>query len=317
MASPRALKNRIKSTKNIAQITKAMETVSAAKMRKSQMVALRSRPFAQGALRILRNVKARLSEEFNTLSPLLFERPVQKTCLVVVTSDKGLAGAFNSSVIRRAEKFLAEKGKENISIIAVGKKAKDFFGKRATVSASFTGFGDYIEMEETSPLAKKITNIYTKKEADEIFILYTNFLSALKQEVVLRKILPFSEENIEEIIGGIAPEKGKFAEEKEKNKKAESIKKEKNKNASPHIFEPSPAEVMEKILPSLIEIQIYHSILEANASEHSSRMMAMRNARDNAGEFIDELTLKYNTARQAGITKELIEITGGAAALET
>jgi F-type H+-transporting ATPase subunit gamma len=311
MATQRVIKNRIKSTKSIAQITKAMEAVSAVKMRKSQATAISARPYALSALEILRSVSKKIEAEEIALSPFLFERPIAKICALVITSDKGLCGAFNSSVIKKAENFIKNSEKP-VSLITVGKKGRDFFKRRKyDVVGEFTGHGDFADLEETNPIFEKISAGFLQKDFDEVYFIYANFISALKQETIVRKILPFTEKSLEEIVAGILPERGKYANMPTALGESEGL------NKSPYKFEPSPKEVLEKLLPELLHIEIHHVILEGNASEHSSRMLAMRSARDNAEEFITELTLSYNKARQAQITKELTEITGGASALES
>ena len=176
--------------------------------------------------------------------------------------------------------------------------------------AAWTGFGDYAELAEVEPLFDAVTKAFTEKAADEVHIVYANFLSAMKQEVVVRKLLPFDEKGLEEMVRGIVPVRGRFTEHDTNatNARANDTNKE-------YLFEPSPKEIFEAILPALLKIQIYHAILEANASEHSSRMIAMRNATDNASELIKGYTVSLNKARQAAINKELAEITGGSEAL--
>jgi F-type H+-transporting ATPase subunit gamma len=294
-----------------------MEAVSAVKMRKSQQVALAARPYATAALRLLKSIHGS-SMEGGMLSPLLEKREIRNILLVVVTSDKGLAGSFNANVLKKAEELARsievrpQEASGNItSIIAVGKKAADYFTKRGrTPMLSLTGYGDYAELEEVNPIFEAVNEAFTARKADEVYIVYTNFLSAMKQEVVVRKLLPFSEEGLEEMVKGIVPERGRFADHN-----ANSAKENAHTANKEYIFEPSPKEIFDSILPALLKIEIYHAILEANASEHSSRMVAMRNATDNAGGLIKNYTVSLNKARQAAINKELAEITGGSEAL--
>jgi len=309
MASSRSIKKRIRSTKSIEQMTKAMEAVSAVKMRKSEMLALRARPYALAALEVLKNVRKGLPEEHITLSPLLDERLVKKACLVVFTSDKGLAGSFNTSVIRKVQEILKDKTKE-YSLVVVGKKGKSFFAKRnVEIIAEFFGNGDFGATEDIEPISIFIKDIFIDKKCDEVILIYTNFISALKQEIIIRKLLPFTEKSLEAIVEGIVPERGKYANMPKAIGSG-------SKEGIEYLFESSPEEVLSKLLPELIEIEIYHSTLEANASEHSARMVAMRSASDNAGDLRKELTILYNKARQAQITKELAEISSGAEALQ-
>ncbi|MDP3710582.1 MAG: ATP synthase F1 subunit gamma [bacterium] len=306
MSSLREVKKRIKSVKNTAQITKAMEAVSATKMRKSQEFALRARPYAFAGLNILKN----LLVHTQIVPELLQNRKVKNKCLLVVTSDKGLAGAFNSNVLKKAENWLNSKKKqeEPFYLVTVGKKTKDYFERRGfEIFKSFTGFGDFSALKQTMPVADLILNGFKNGQWDEVEAIYTNFRTTLKQEVFLRKILPVRAESVEEIISGLIPERGRYAE---------------NLASQPpttynyeYKFEPSPDEILNNLIPQLLRMNIHHLILESNASEHSARMVAMKNASDNAKELIGDLTLDYNKLRQANITRELIEITAGAEVL--
>lgn len=306
MAGTRAIKNRIKSTKNIQQITKAMQAVSAVKMRKSEQAALSGRPYAYAALSILRNVEKSLKEDARSVSPYLDNREIKRTLLVSITSDKGLAGAFNTNVIRKSL-LLIKNSTVPVDVIAVGKKGRDFLNRRgASVVKDFTGFGDVASIEKTHEVSKLVSKLYLDKTYDQVLIVYTNFVSALKQEVIVRTLLPFSEESLIGMVHNIIPQTGKFSNMK---RFTDSV------NEIDFKFEPSAKNVLSSLLSQLLQIQVYHSILEANASEHSSRMVAMKNASQNAKEMIGALTITYNKVRQANITKELIEITSGREAL--
>lgn len=308
MSSSRLIKKRIRSTKNISQITKAMEAVSAVKMRKSQEVALRSRPYALAALEILGNLSSKIAQA-DFFAPLLEKREVGRICLLVVTSDKGLCGAFNGNVLRKAVD-LAGNFRVPVEFIAVGRKGADFLKKRNfKIFKEIAGVGDFGAIEETKFLSDLLKKVYENKRYDEIYAVYTNFLSVMKQEVVVDKILPFSAESIKKRIDEIIPRRGKYAG-------TPKILGGSGTAVGEYIFEPSPEAVLNELLPMLLEIGVYHVILEANASEHSARMVAMKNAGDNAEDLVGALTLSYNKARQAQITKELAEITAGVAALE-
>lgn len=306
MTSTKSIKQRIKSVKNTAQITKAMEVVSATKMRKSQEFALRARPYAAAALEMMQNLLSRTP----ALPPLLWSRPVQKSALLVVTSDKGLAGAFNANVLRKAETLVRERS--DLVLVTVGKKARDYFERRGfTIDKSFWGFGDYSAPQETVPVANHILNGFLFGQWDEVNALYTHFRTTLIQETVMRKILPATKEGLEEAVKEILPERGKYADYRGKASivtiEALPLYKYEYK------FEPSAEEILNTLIPHLIRMHIHHIILESNASEHSARMVAMKNASDNASDLITNLTLQFNKARQAGITKELIEVAAGAA----
>ena len=317
MSSTKAIKQRIRSVKNTRQITKAMEMVSAARMRKSQGYALEGRPYALASLEMLGNVLARTPLR----SALLEERPVLRAVLVVVTSDKGLAGAFNSNILKRSEKWLANHAQDYpVDVVAVGKKARDYFSAKGRLASDgqnraprvvkeFFGFGDYADPAGIRPLAEYLVRGFVGRQWALIEIIYTNFRSTLKQDVAVSRLFPVDIEKVKETIEHIVPERGRFSE------KAISLKSSTADYTYEYSFEPSPAIVLESLIPHLLEMQVFHMILESNASEHSARMVAMKNASENAGDIMNELTLQYNKQRQAGITKELTEITAGTEAL--
>lgn len=308
MESARDIKRRIKSVKNIAQITKAMEAVSANKMRKSQAYAINARPYAVAALEMLGNLISRTPK----LPSFFIERDVNRVLVLVITADKGLAGAYNSNVLRSADKLIRgikDEGKEAV-VMAVGKKSKEYFTRRGVeIIESFSGFGDYSEMSETKPIAKSIIEAYLAEYCDEAVAVYTNFKTTLSQEVVHRKILPVTKNGIVEMVLGILPEHGKYSRDIQHDVSEDT------ENDTEYIFEPSAEKILENLVPKLIAMDIHHIILEANASEHSSRMVAMKSASDNAKDINHDLNLLYNKVRQAGITRELSEITAGREAL--
>jgi F-type H+-transporting ATPase subunit gamma len=311
MASTKAIKQRIKSVKNTSQITKVMEVVSATKMRKSQAYALSARPYALASLEMMQNLLARTPAAL--MPPILSPRGVKMSCLLVVTSDKGLAGAFNGNVLKKAEAKLAEisRAETPFVIMTVGKKAKEHFEKHgAPVARSFWGYGDYSTLAETSEVADALVAGFADGSWDEAWAVYMNFRSTLAQETAVKKILPATEAGLEDAVRGILPERGRFA-----------VPDEKPRGKTPpyryeYKFEPSAGLILSALVPQLIKMHIHHIILESNASEHSARMVAMKSASDNARELITDLTLLYNNARQAGITRELTEITAGREALE-
>jgi len=333
MPSTKVIKQRIRSVKNTSQITKAMEVVSATKMRRSQQFALSARPYAVASLELIQNLLRRTA----VLPPLLTEREVKNKVLLVVTSDKGLAGAFNANVIRKADFWIAEQRRDGIpfSLIVVGKKVKEYYdpvrsrtplasadlltadrtsnGVNASITpivTSFSKFGDYTDLSETLPIADVLLAGFQNGRWDSVEAVYTNFRTTLVQETVLKRILPTTEAGLEDAVAAIVPERGKYAESGVKNQESGS------KYNYEYKFEPSPAEILETLVPQLIKMHIHHIILESNASEHSARMVAMKSASDNARELITDLTLEFNKARQANITRELVEITAGREALE-
>lgn len=292
-----------------------MEVVAATKMRKSQQVALNSRPYAFKALQLLS-----VLGQYAPVKTVLFQaRPVKKTLLVIVTSDRGLAGSFNSQVLRLADSFL--KSYDNLSnvatsqvaTLAVGKKAIAYANKKKlSLAGQFSGFGDFIEPQETDQLADILIKGFLNREWDRVITISTHFRSTLKQEVLMRQVLPVDLVKIKQTIAEIVPEYGLYS------KIRNSIRQpaDKIQNSAPdYIFEPSPKELIEGLVDHLVRMQVYHLVLEANASEHSARMVAMKTASDNAKELSGKLSLEYNKARQAGITKELIEITSAVSAL--
>jgi F-type H+-transporting ATPase subunit gamma len=314
MESPQNLKKRLKSVKNINQITKAMELVSATKMRKSQQIALDSRPYAFAALDMLATVS-----ELEHKLPALFEvrKNIKKVLFVLVASDKGLAGAFNSSVFKKFELHMkiekAEWKKEEKVFVAVGEKAFNYLSKKGVnILQKFTEVGDYTTQEQVKPLSDFLIKGYLEKKFDRVVIISTHFKSALKQEPHVRRILPIDFDHIADTVIETIPERGKFAELiKEHNI---SFVPDKNK-IKDYIIEPSPEIVLEKLAEHLFFMQVYNLVLEANASEHSARRMAMKTASDNASDLGNKLNLQYNKSRQSRITTEISEISAGAEAL--
>jgi len=314
MQSSRDIKRRMRSIKNTQQITLAMEAVSASKMRRSQEYALSARPYAENALRLLSNVSEKTDKELHPLleSPLNeFTKEIKKNlgkkvCLMVISSDKGLCGGYNNNVFRAANKYIIEHRNENpdddIDIITVGKKTKRYFEfQKKPIMSEFVGFGDYIRLEQTLPLAQKIIKTYLEKKYSFIMCAYTDFVSTLKQEVAIRQILPITKIGIEKIVQEIGPASDKDVTLNVTNNRTQ-------RNVYEYKFEPSPKKVLDQLLPLLVEIQVHHMILESNASEHSARMVAMKNASENAQNILGELTLFYNKARQTSITREISEV---------
>ena len=310
MESLRVIKNRIRSITNTAQITKAMEMVAASKMRKAQEYALGSRFYVVKALELLSNVV----QSGGIVTHYLLNKPeTKKICFLVITSDKGLCGGANSVVLSRASASASRAGKDNVDIVAVGKKGADFFRHKGfNVIASFSGFGDYAKLVDTLPVARLLMDYQKEGRYAEVTVFYNKFISTLKQTVFAHTVLPFDLNTLRDIAKEIIPETGRYA----------NFRKDFLQNSIPeelpadYIFEPSSMAVLDRLLPQLFKIEIHSIILEANASEHSARMVAMKNASDNAKGIIGDLKLIYNTARQAAITKELSEISAGAEALK-
>lgn len=305
MESLQSLKSRTKAVRNVGQITKAMEVVSATKMRRAQEVALNSRPYAFKALDLL----GKISENTPIQNPLLEKRDIKKTLLIIVASDKGLAGSFNAQVTKVAENFLKTKDIKNCPVITIGKKANAYsLRKKLDIVENISGAGDYATPSEIENITTTIIRGYENKDWDEVVAISTHFRTALKQEVLTRQILPVDIGKIRETVAEIIPETGRFSE-----LRSELV--ENNTTSNDYLLEPSPEIAISLLIPHLLKMQIYHLVLEANASEHSARRVAMKTASDNAEELVDELTIVYNKARQAGITKELSEITSTQTAL--
>ena len=281
------LRRRIKSVKNTRQITKAMKVVSAAKLRRAQDRVLAARPYAQIIRRMLANVAQAAGENpEGEGAELLAVRPEKRIQLLVITADRGLAGAFNSNVIKTAQKFIHDNPDAVVELELVGRKGRDFFRKRSkNVSGEYaTLFQKVVRYEDALEIGRKVTERFRKAEIDAVYMVLNNFKSLMASRLVVSKILPVQ-----------LPEK------------LETID---------YIYEQPPAELLNSLLPRYIEAQIYRAMLESAAAEHAARMTAMESASNNAADVIDSLTLKMNRVRQASITREIIEIVSGAAALD-
>src|ERR671921_187894 len=293
MASTREIRRRIRSVANMSQITRAMEMVSAAKMRKAQQRVTASRPYSEQLLQIMSDLATQQPDpEQLAQFPLLQTRPVRTVELIVVTPDRGLTGALNTNILRRGSRFiLAETpssdggGRAQVQVIAVGKKARDYFVRtRQNVVAEFIGIGDTTTLDAVRPIADIAIDDFASGKADAVFVVYSKFINTLVQRPEVLQILPVEPPEAQE-------------------------------RYSDYIFEPTPADVLNELLPRYVEVQLYQAILEGIASEHSARMVAMRSASDNAKEIQQEMTLSYNKARQAQITREVSEIAAGANAM--
>ena len=313
MDSLQYIRTRKSSVRNVGQITKAMEVVAATKMRKAQEAALRSRPYAFRALELLAQMTRNEIQDKDDQSSWTSDvQKVKKTALLVVASDKGLTGSFNAQVYRAADAFLAKdeyRSREDHAyvIVPIGRKAHNYARKKGIeIVRSFAGFGDYARPEEIDPLAVFLFDGFESGSWDRIVTISTHFRTALRQETISRQLVPVDFRKILETVREIVPEHGRFAEIREAEAPAAAVD---------YIFEPSPKAIREALIPHLLKMQVYHLILEANASEHSARRVAMKTASDNAEELLESLTLLYNKARQTSITKELIEITSTQQAL--
>ncbi len=291
MASAREMRMRIRSVKNISQVTRALEAVSASKVRKAVAAVQATRAYATKAWQVLTHVAGQPGR--GTLHPLLTSRSeVRKTLVVVISGDRGLAGAYNANVIRYvAHKF--DKYPSPVSFIAVGRKGRDMLiRRRKQVMAEFSNLPAAPSFADVSAIGRIVVEDFLKGEADEVWLVYTHFVNMVKQEPVVKKLLPLEVDSHERVAAF-----------------------EHQRLSAAYIYEPDEREILDSIIPRFTALQIYQAILEAQASEHAARMVAMRNATDNALELVDHLQLVYNKARQQTITNDLLDIAGGAEAL--
>jgi F-type H+-transporting ATPase subunit gamma len=280
------IRRRIRSVKNTQQITKAMKMVSAAKLRRAQERVIASRPYGSLLRKVLANVAAAVaSDERAGKKPLLAQRPENRILLVLITSDKGLAGAFNSNLIKGAQRFVSEHADASMRMELLGRKGRDFFKKRgASVAGEHVGLAAKVVYNDVAAIARHAIEMYCNEEIDAVYLIYNEFKSVVAQKLMLTRVLPV----------------------------------EMPREAAPvdYIFEQPPGEMLDALLPRYVEMEFYHALLETAAAEHAARMTAMESATSNAGEMIDKLTLYMNRVRQASITKEIIEVVSGAAAAE-
>jgi F-type H+-transporting ATPase subunit gamma len=284
LANIRLIRRRIKGIQSTSKITRAMEMIATSKMRKAQERGLAGRPYAEKIQQVMADLAA-LRREGEEMHPLLESRPVKKIGILHITPDRGMCGGLNTNINRTAANFILEQ-EAPVSLVAVGRKGRDFMRRYGReIRAEFTNLGDRPGWLDTLPISRIIIDDYTSGEIDRVYIVYPQFISTMVQKPIVHQILPVEPAEIPA---------------------AQNVD---------YIYEPGPAQVLGQLLPRFVEMQVYHAILESIASEQSARMVAMRNATESANELIEELTLMYNKARQETITKELLDITGGAAAL--
>lgn len=288
MATPREIRRRIRSVRNTAQITRAMEMVAASRMRRAQQQVTATRPYAERIRAMIADLASMSTDdEEEQKFPLLDKRPIRRSEMILITSDRGLKGALNANVIRQGVRFLGDRpeGRENVNVVAVGRKGRDFltrFGQ--PLAAEFTQLPPQPELADIRPIVQLAVEDFTSGRVDAVYVVYTRFVNTLRQVPEVLQVLPIE-----------APEG--------------------TGEVTDYIFEPSPEVVLEALLPRFVEVQIYQAMLEAIASEHSAQMVAMRNATENARDLVSQLTMTYNKARQAQITSEVSEIAAGANAL--
>lgn len=284
MATVRELRRRIQSVKNIGQVTRAMEAVAASKMRRAQQATLASREYADKAREVLTFLASQPVPPEAPI-PLLEQRPVNSVGLILITPDRGLAGGLVSNILRRAVNFIKAEDVP-VSVISVGRKGTLFMARyNYRLHATFTDLPDLPSTVELAPISRLVIDDFVDGTLDQVHICFTNFINTMQQQPVIRQLLP---------VRPAPPEERLHAE---------------------YRFEPDPRAILNEILPQFTLFQLYQAVLEAQASEHSARMIAMRNATENAEELVEDLTLTYNKARQTAITMEILDIAGGAEAL--
>ena len=285
MISPRLLRRRIRSVQSTAKITRAMEMIATAKMKRAQDQALAGRPYSDKIGQIIADLAVE-SETSGPLHPLLAKRDIKRIAIVHITTDRGLCGGLNANINRSAANFILEQNIP-VTVVTIGRKGRDFMIRsKQDIRAEFTKISDRPTLLETLPISHIIIDDYISGQIDMVYLSYTQFITTMTQKPVLEPLLPVEPATIPKI------------ETKE------------------YIYEPDPKFVLGELLPRFVEMKVYHAILEAIASEQSARMVAMRNATENANEVISDLTLTLNKARQEMITKELLDITGGVEVLQ-
>lgn len=279
------LRRRIRSVKNTQQITKAMKMVSAAKLRRVQDRVVASRPYAKSLGELLANAAAAATGDEVASDPLLAQRPERRIQVLILTGDRGLAGALNTNLFKAAQRWVSEHGDATIEFEVIGRKARDYYRRRsATLTGELLGVTEKTPYAEIAAVAGKLMDRYRAGEVDAVYLIYNEFKSMMSQTSSVDRLLPVT-----------APTET---------------------SAVNYIYEQPPAELLRALLPRYVEVQVYRAVLESIASDHAARMMAMESATKNSGEVIDKLTLYLNRVRQASITKEIIEVVSGASVLE-
>ncbi len=298
------IKSKIHATERTHKVTRAMEAVSAVKMRKTQQIALAGRPYARAALSIL----ARMAGTTDlSRHPLADARDVKHMALVIITSDKGLAGAVNSNVIKAAVEAVAESlPSEKVTIYAFGKKGEEYFAHRGyNIAQAFENKRDDVPRSVVKRFTADLTEAFSNGEYDEVLVAYSSFRSTFEQVPTVHRLLPLSLDSVAQLVDDILPDKGKWSDLST------------SKPPAGYTVESSYTSILDSIIPRLVGASLYHLLLESKASEHSARMVAMKNASDKSKEVTSDLTRRYNKARQSAITREVSEIVSGREALST
>lgn len=305
----RELRRKTKAIRALRQVTKAMELVAASKMRRATQSAVMLRRYALAAWEVLETMASVLPG----LHPFLTEKPPKRILAILFSSDRGLCGNLNAQMFRLVTQYITQlqalPAAPELSFIALGKKGQQFLLRtRQNIVAAFPAFSTHPQFRDTLPIARLATDHFLSGQCDSVVLLYPDFVSALLQEPTSKVLLPFSKTSLKEMLASLLPRRPSA-------KTPEPGTRNQERPVREYIIEPSPQEILRVILPQLTEVQIYQAVLEAAASEHSARMVAMRNATENASDLLDDLTLTYNQTRQAGITAELAELSASKAAL--
>ncbi len=286
MANVRTIRRRIRSVQNTAKVTKAMQMVAASKMRRAQERVLAGRPYADKIRQVLAGLSTQRQDGEGPLHPLLERRPVQRVLVIHVTPDRGLCGGLPSSMNRRVGQFMLEQASE-VTVITVGRKGRDFMVRSGRdVKAVFTDLGDRPSLADTLPITHLVSQMYVDGEVDQVVLAYSSFVNTILQRPTVVQVLPVETPELESVAV-----------------------------SQDYIYEPGATELFAALVPRFLEMQVYHAVLEGIASEQSARMVAMQSATDNASAMADDLTLELNKVRQESITRDLLDIVGGVAAL--
>jgi F-type H+-transporting ATPase subunit gamma len=286
MPSVRDIRRRIRSVQNTGKVTNAMSLIAASKMRRAQNSVLQGRPYSEKIQEVIAHLAAQPSDDADSRQPLLETRPVERIAILVISPDRGLCGGLHSNLNRRVGQFILAQ-EAPVEAIAVGRKGRDFMVRSGSdLRAVFTDLGETPELADTTAISRILIDAYSEGTADEVYLAYTRFVSTLSQQPVVEKLLPVepSELTASARVG--------------------------------YIYEPDNLRVLQNLLPRFVEMEVYHALLEAIASEQSARMVAMRSATDNANQLSDDLTVVMNKLRQESITNELLDLIGGQIALE-
>lgn len=289
MANLKVIKKRISSVKSTQQITKAMKMVAAAKLRRAQEAAVAARPYANKLEHVLANLARREEQDGH---PLLTQREKNRALVILLTADRGLCGGFNANVSKEAERFIRnnKEGFAEVDALIIGRKGRDFLKNRVgdRIIKVYEDVSGSVTFKTAQLIGEEIVQMYTDETYDAVYVIYNAFQSAIVQNVTVEKVLPITATETED----------------------------QTQDSVDYLYEPSRADVLAQILPKMVEVQLFRALLESTASEHGARMSAMDSASRNASEMIDKLTLQYNRARQAAITKELMEIISGAESIK-